>query len=119
VVSDLIVTGVAASSPVTPGGSITFSVTVQNVGVAPAGPFSIGLHLSADGGLSSSDAPMGSCSLSGLSPGSTVTCAGTLPFTLPVAPGQYHVIAVADSRDDVGEVLETNNAAVSAPITVN
>ncbi len=119
--SDLVVTAASASSPVTIGGPVTISVTVQNVGAVAAGPFSVFFFVAPDAVMSPDAKRFALISFTGLAAGASSAGGGTLEFDpdKPVPPGDYHVLAVADLFGQVTESDETNNVlAASGMMTV-
>jgi hypothetical protein len=113
--ANLLVTDVSASSPVTLGGNITLSITVQNVGTAAAPPTATSIYISPDQDPADGIVLAG-CTMPALAAGDSSSCAGDVPFDPPIAPGTYYVIGVADANNDVLETDETDNDAVTGPI---
>jgi murein DD-endopeptidase MepM/ murein hydrolase activator NlpD len=114
---DLVVTDVSGSSPVTAGGSINVSATVLNQGGAATGSFRLGIYLSTDAGITTSDTIIGTCNIGGLSAGASQTCSGSV--TMPqLSSGTYIVGAIADDLNVVVESNEGNNTRASNTVTV-
>ena len=118
---DLVVDSLTAAATGTTPGSIEISVTVRNVGAGTETAFATGLYFSTDAEITTSDVYSGmECGHpAGLGPNKTATCAG--PITVPgtLAPGTYHVGAIADHQEVVTEGDETNNArAAESPTTL-
>ncbi len=80
-------------------GNIQVVVRVANIGNGPAGTFLIGLALS-DGRQVAAQAPA-------LNPGKETNVTLTVPFT---QPGQYHLLATADSGNTITETSKADNA---------
>ena len=119
--ANLRVTAVSASSPLTIGGEVTYSLTVQNVGNVDAPAFEAHLYLSSDTTFSGDDVDIVTCVYDqGLAAGSGDVCSGTLPFhPAGTTPGTYFMLGVADTGHAVSESDETDNVLASGPIVVN
>ena len=107
-----------AETSVAPGGKLTISDTVDNIGTQPAGSFAIRYYLSVDTVKNAGDILLtGSRSIAGLAAGDTST--GPRLVTVPSATafGGYYVIACADDLRRIAETDETNNC-VSTETTV-
>ena len=113
---DLIVSDVSAPASANPGGQISISATVVNQGGASAGSFRLGLYVSNDTNITTSDTFLTSCSISGLSPGASATCSGNV--IAPQASGTYFVGGIADDTNVIAESNENNNSRGSGPIAV-
>ncbi|MFC1967081.1 CARDB domain-containing protein [Chloroflexota bacterium] len=81
------------------GQTVTFTVTVNNLGEAPAEPSSLALYIN--------DARLDSEDIGGLAPGGTTA----ITFTWTAEAGAQIVRAVADIEGIIGESDETNNEA--------
>ena len=117
---DLIVTAVTGSSPVTAGGTIDITATIENIGTAAAGSFTLFWYFSTDGQFSGDDVQFGDCILTSLAASGSFTCSFTnvaVPSSL--APGTYRLVAVVDIDQTVAESNEGNNENASDPVTVN
>ena len=115
---NLRVTDVSGSSPVTVGGDITLSITVQNVGTATAPPSTALIYISPDQDPADGF-EIGNCDTPALAPGEPVTCGGAVPLGPSIAAGTYNVIGVADAHNDVPESDETDNVLVGGQVIVN
>jgi subtilase family serine protease len=114
---DLTLTALAPPATVAAGRPLAIRHTVRNAGPAPAGPFTIRFHLSADDALDAADVLLGARALAGLAAGASSAAVSTV--TVPAAtavPAAYRVIAVADALAQQTELDETNNTALSAPL---
>jgi subtilase family serine protease len=116
--SELAISALAPPARGALGQPIAIQNTVRNTGLAPAGPFALRFHLSADPTLDPNDPILGSRVLASLAAGAS--SAVTTPLRLPgnVSAGQYHVIAVVDPLGQQSELDEANNVAVSAAFAV-
>ena len=114
---DLTMTAVSGPASGSTGGSITVSNTVSASGGIPAG-FYVGIYLSADSVITSSDIFIGYRYVTGLTPGapSTATTTITIPATVP--GGTYYIGAIADYNNMVRESDETNNSLAGNQITI-
>jgi len=102
-----------------PTGSLIIVDRVQNLGIASTGAsFSVGLYLSTDNIITTSDIKIGSrpsptLAVKGVSQVSTTV---SLPPSL--SPGTYYVGACADDPDLISESSETNNCKAGGTITI-
>ncbi|WP_437739822.1 CARDB domain-containing protein [Sorangium sp. So ce1504] len=113
---DLVVSAVSGPPSIIPGGSFDASVTVCNQGTQPSYGTQVELLLSADATLTIADSPAGSGPAPYLDPGQCATV--TFPASAYVPDGAYHLGAIVDRDNWVPELIETNNAEVSAVIGV-
>lgn len=116
---DLLITSVSGSPSGVVGGQILLTASVQNQGTVNAGPFRMGIYLSLDNKLTSSDILLGSCDYpSGLAAGTSSTC--SMPVTLPsgLTAGSYLLGAIADDKAKVSESNEANNARLGPGVQV-
>jgi subtilisin family serine protease len=110
---DLVVTAFSVSSPLESGNSFTVTLTAANQGTANAPPFFVSLALSADITFSADDSYFASCTYASGQPAATSgACSFTDAYGASVAPGTYHVLALADSEITVVERDEANNVTV-------
>jgi subtilase family serine protease len=115
---ELAITALAPPPGGIAGQLIAIPNTVRNTGLAPAGPFSVRVHLASDATLDSSVAVLGTRAVSGLAAGSAsaATTALRLPGNIPA--GQYYVVAVVDALGQQPELDETNNITVAGPLAI-
>ncbi|MEZ6013805.1 MAG: CARDB domain-containing protein [Planctomycetota bacterium] len=95
------------------GTAVEVSDSVQNVGVDPAGAFRVGVYLSSDDQITTSDVLLGYRTLVSLDPAVRDDAVGdlTVPATLP--PGNYFVGLIVDDLDEVLEANEGDNVATA------
>jgi hypothetical protein len=125
IMPDLTCTSIALStSNWIVGDSVTADLTVENIGIGPAGYNYTRLYLSGNDTISSSDTQLGiDIYFSSISTGNSQVQSVT--FTVPsVTDGTYYVGAIVDYYYDVAETDETNNivrrnGTVTIPITYN
>jgi hypothetical protein len=118
--TNLRVSSVSASSPVTIGGTITIDATIENVGPRAATGVLLTVYVSTDAELSGDDVALGTCNLGEVAAASEEPCGGTLSFDPPgFVPGTYRVLAVADPGNAVIERDETDNVTATGPIVFN
>jgi len=100
------------------GGNLRIIDRVQNIGTAPTGTgFSVGLYLSTDNVITTSDIKIGTRTLPVLAKLGISQAVTTL--TLPSLPaGTYYVGACADDPSTIIEINEGNNCKVGNPITL-
>ncbi|WP_437893623.1 CARDB domain-containing protein [Sorangium sp. So ce124] len=113
---DLVVSAVSGPPSMIPGGSFDASVTVCNQGTQTSYGTQVELLLSADATLTMADSPAGSGPVPYLDPGQCASV--TFPASAYVSDGAYHLGAIVDRNNWIPELIETNNAAVSAVIGV-
>jgi hypothetical protein len=109
---DLVVTNIFARTNLTlSGGSVTetFSVTVTNVGLGPAGAFAATIRI--DNG-----APLDLGAVSGLQPGQSVVLQRQLTFS---GPGTYNIRVDVDPTNQVPELSEVNNRGDITVVVTN
>ncbi|MBI4651110.1 hypothetical protein HY745_07485 [Candidatus Desantisbacteria bacterium] len=105
------------SSGVT-GTSISISSTVKNQGVGTMSASYIGLYLSTDAIITTSDRRIGTQSIASLAAGaeSTVTINAAIPSNLSART--YYIGAIADYNNSNKEIIETNNALTGNTINI-
>ncbi|MDC0677544.1 CARDB domain-containing protein [Sorangium atrum] len=113
---DLVVSAVSGPPSTTPGGSFDASVTVCNQGTQTSYGAQVELLLSADANLTLTDSPAGNGPVPYLDPGQCATV--TFPASAYVPDGAYHLGAIVDRDNWIPELIETNNAEVSALLGV-
>lgn len=108
------------------GQVIPVSATVQNVGMADAGPFRVRFVLTGGNGSPSSGLFLGDAIIPGLKAGfsqqvqQTVRIPGRLPSDLNIAGSSFgRIMVMVDPENMVDEKLEINNQAVSAPFALH
>ena len=118
---DLLTTSLAAPPAASAGSEVSIDARVHNQGSVDAGPFRLGVYLSADPEITHEDIWFGACTYdSGLAAGQSETCSRNFPIPFRVSPGSYFLGVIVDDLDRVAEKSETNNAqaAGSGPIEV-
>ena len=118
---DLVTTSLMGPPTAAVGTEASISASIRNQGPANAGPFRLGLYLSADTTITTDDTWFAACSYdAGLQAGESETCSGSFPIPPQVSPGRYFLGAIVDDLDRVAEKSETNNALVagSGPLEV-
>lgn len=109
---DLVVTS-ATAAPVStaPGKTVKVTQAVKNRGGLAAGPFEVGVYLSADSTLDPGDALLTTASVpGGLAPGKTFSGAVTVTMPSNLSAGTYFLLVRADSTGTPGAVVEANEA---------
>ena len=118
---DLITTSLTGPQTASIGSEVEISASIRNQGPANAGPFRLGLYLSADTTITRDDTWFAACSYeSGLLAGESEICSRSFPIPPRVSPGSYFLGAIVDDLDRVAEKSETNNSrvTVSGPMDV-
>lgn len=121
--SDLAMTAVSGPSTAPVGSAISVSNTVLNQGISDtppgsSGTFRVGLYLSDDINITTSDVLLASRVVNGL-PATQSSGAETLvgiPLSTPA--GQYYLGAIADDLNAITESDETNNALAGNSIVI-
>lgn len=107
---DLVMTAVSGPVSSQAGGTITVSNTVTaDASGAPAG-FYVGIYLSSDAVITTSDRYLGARYVNGLVPGSSSTADTVVTIPITVQAGTYYIGVIADYNNTVGESNETNNS---------
>jgi subtilase family serine protease len=106
-----------ASQVVSPGQSVTATITLRNTGVVAAGPFVAAVYLFSEAqqgvGTFLGELTLGTAVTPGLLNGATRTFTNvSFPLPTTIAPGSYRLVVVVDDAQDVAEVSETNNVSV-------
>ena len=92
--------------------------SVINQGSGGAGGFKVGIYLSADSIITTSDTLLGYGSVTSLAAGTqqSLNTAVTIPASL--TPGTYYIGAIADYTNSVKETDESNNSLAGNQITI-
>jgi uncharacterized repeat protein (TIGR03803 family) len=110
---DLMVTALSAPSSATRGSSIVISDTTRNNGGASDGAATITrFYLSVNTVVDPHDSILGDRTIPVLPQGGADSGTTTVVIPATIAPGTYHIIAVADATGLVGEISESNNKKV-------
>ncbi len=115
---DLVLTSVSGPANGNQGQQIQTTVLVKNQGTVNSGGFDVGVYLSLDAAITTSDTLVGSYYVNSLAAGvqQTVPINCTIPSTL--TPGTYSLGATADSGNSVAESNENNNSLAGNQISV-
>lgn len=114
---DLVPTGVTFSPPaIEAGETIQVDDAVENQGEANSGAFQLGIYLSTDTQVTTSDILLGVRQIVDLAPGSGDSGVGTVTVPQQTPPGIYYVGVIADDVDDVFEQAEVNNQLVAGNV---
>lgn len=117
--SDLVMNAVSGPSSVLTGAAITVSTTVSAADTGGNAPvFSIGIYLSTDSVITTSDNRIGTRYLPSLAAGASSTADTTITLPGNAGHGTYYLGAIADYSNQVQESDETNNALAGNQITV-
>lgn len=111
---DLVVTSVTGPANSGPGQPISVTFTIVNQGPVNAADFQVGLYLSTDATIATSDILLGNVDVCGLHAGATLTMPVT--FTVPqnIASGDYFLGAIANVSGTLVEADTTNNSVASS-----
>lgn len=115
---DLEMMSVSGPTTVLTGGTVTIQDTVAARPGGGAGPFRVGLYLSPDPAVTTTDVKVGERTVASLAAGASSS--GSTSITIPTtwAGGTYYLGAIADPANAVVETDEANNVAVGAALTI-
>ena len=107
-----------SSATASRGGSDKLTFSVVNNGLGSSHSFQVGIYLSTDSTISTSDTLIGVATLDGVAYGKTDTY--TVDFSLPsnIALGNYHVGVIVDYNNQLIDSNRSNNASGSATVTI-
>ncbi len=114
---DLVVTALGAPASAAPGQAITVPVTVKNQGTGTSGLFYVGLYLSTDSGITTSDTFLGDEYISSLAAGAQLTYNTTITIPDNIT-GTYYIGAIADTKNKIIESDKSNNSFAASPTTI-
>src|SRR3990172_1356476 len=110
--SDLSVSSLTAPSTGGAGKSITVTDTTKNEGPGDAGATTTSIYFSAKSSIDSTAVLLDSRPVSALAAGAKDIGSTTVTIPSGAAPGNYYLIAKADSGNAVKELSESNNTAI-------
>lgn len=116
--ADLVMSAVSGPSSAARGAAISVASTALNQGAGSSVGFQIGLYLSADPVITTSDLRIGVRSVGALAVGAASSASTTLTLSTALAPGTYYLGAIADYAAAARESNEGNNALTGALIIV-
>ena len=117
-IPDLNVTSARGPAVATPGGTITLTNSVRNLGNGDPGTFLVGFYLSDDAVITTGDLLLTNRVVSGLPPGQTNTAGSVVTIPLATPAAAYYLGAIADYGNTVTEANETNNVLVSPQVQI-
>ncbi|MDD5774105.1 MAG: CARDB domain-containing protein, partial [bacterium] len=115
---DAIMTAVSAPASGATGTSISLNSTVKNQGVVNMSASYIGLYISTDSTITTSDTRLGTAYIASLAAGASRYSTTSVAISSTLAPGQYYIGAIADYSNVIKESDETNNVLVGNPINI-
>ena len=115
---DLVVSSISYPASAVRGQSVQVPVVVKNQGSGSCGLFYIGLYLSSDDNISKSDISLGEEYISSLTAGGQESYTTTVTIPSDLAPGNYYIGAIVDTKSKIGESNENNNMLPGASIAV-
>ena len=107
--ADLQATGVNGPATAQAGKAMLVNASVRNSGQAGVPAFSVSVYLSSDAAFSKLDRLLGVLDAPALAPQQDTFLSRTIPVPADLPPGNYFLIALADSSNTVAEADETNN----------
>jgi subtilase family serine protease len=115
---DLVPASISGPTSGNQGQQIQAIVVVENQGTVTSGGFSVGVYLSLDATITTTDIQVGLYNLSSLAAGGqqTVTINCTIPSKL--TPVTYYLGAIADGGNSVSESNENNNSLAGNQISI-
>lgn len=119
--TDLVMTAVSTDlTTLSSENLITVSSTVTNQGTYPttAAYFYVGIYLSSDMNVTTSDNEIARWSVPSLAPGESSTNPYGMYITSSILPGTYYLGVIADIEGTQTEINETNNALTGQIVTV-
>lgn len=118
--ADLIVTAVSTADSVNTGETVNVQWTLKNIGSNPAyGYMRDQIYLSPDSIWDVTDALIGDVNrLINLIPNASANHSSNVRIS-GVALGDYYVIVRTDIRNNINEIIDTNNNGFSSPLNVN
>lgn len=111
---DLVATSVMGPTNSGLGQPISVTFTIVNQGSVDATDFQVGLYLSADATIATSDIPLGNVDICGLHAGATMTVPVTLTVPQNVPNGDYFLGAIANASGTLMEADMANNSVASS-----
>lgn len=99
------------------GQAIDVTDSVRNTGQSAAGSFVVGIYLSADTTITTTDTLIGLRAVPSLAVGAQSQATGAITIPPSVVPGSWYVGTVADTQGELAEADEFDNHAVS-PIPI-
>jgi alpha-tubulin suppressor-like RCC1 family protein/subtilase family serine protease len=113
ILSDLVMTDVSGPTTGGPGTTTSISNTVSNTGAGIAYGFGVGLYLSTDNIITTSDTRIGWPYIVSLAPGMGSSQNSSVTIPVNTVEGAYYIGAIADYSNGLLESDESNNALVS------
>ncbi|MFZ5470393.1 MAG: CARDB domain-containing protein, partial [Myxococcota bacterium] len=117
--ADLVMTAISGPASSGPGMVASLSSTVRNQGSSAVGAFYVGLYLSTDAVITTSDIRVGTRYVGSLAGGASNTATVNVTVPTTVAIGNYYWGAIADYSAAIAEGNETNNAMTGNAVAVN
>lgn len=112
---DLALTLIAFDPPqAVAGTTLSISDTVANQGTQASPSVRVGIYLSSDASITTSDRLLGFRTLPPLAPGASSSAGGALTIPATVTAGAYHVGAIVDDLAALVEMSEANNTRVAS-----
>ncbi len=116
--ADLVMTALSGPGSATRGSPITIANTVTNQGAGSAASFSVGLYLSTDAVITTSDTRIGTRSVSSLAAGAGSSANTSVTLSSSLTPRTYYLGAIADYASKQLESSETNNTLTGNTIVI-
>ena len=115
---DLTISALTAPAAAVPGGSVTVSDTMKNIGGGGAGVSITSFYLSTNLALDAADAFLGSRPAGSLGPAGTESASTVLTIPAGTPAAVYFLFAKADGGDAVAETQEGNNLKFTTSIAI-
>jgi len=114
---DLIVTSIGTPATVRADSDVSIPVTVKNQGTGTSGKFYIGIYLSDDSTITTSDKYLGQEYFTTLVPGAQESFTSSIYIPANLS-GTYYIGAIVDYKSNIGESNETNNSLAGSPTVI-
>ncbi|MFQ5469169.1 MAG: CARDB domain-containing protein, partial [Gammaproteobacteria bacterium] len=114
-IPDLTVTALSGPAGAASGETFNLSNTVKNINGVASGSFTVGLYLSTDSTITTSDTLIGSRVVGSLAANSSSADNTSVTIPASMVSGIYYLGAIADTAGAVTESDETNNALAATP----
>ena len=117
--ADLIISSVSSPATAPRGTSVSVNNTVANQGSGSTENFYVGIYLSTDQTITTTDRFLGNRYIGSIASGAANTAATMVTIPLSISPGTYYVGAIADYPNKALENNKNNNSLAGNTITIH
>ncbi|MBI3010337.1 MAG: S8 family serine peptidase [Candidatus Omnitrophica bacterium] len=111
--------GISPDVPLIPGSNTSVTATTRNSGQEASWACAVGLYLSTDATITTSDLRVGSYTqAAGLAVGATKTTTAGVTIPTYISPGTYYWGAIVDYNNALFEISETNNTKAGNAVKI-